>query len=87
MRKSYFSDLEILEKNQQMNTESMLPHPNTIIDTPNTEKQEHSYRNEQQNKKENRNTTHRNHIQQRLTPEEKMNIDIWKRIMPEKNIR
>ena len=38
IKKVCFSELEILEIHQQMNTESRQQDHNTIIDTPNTEK-------------------------------------------------
>ena len=53
------------------------------MDTPNTVKQEYFNRNEPQNNN-NRNTTHVDHAEQTLTPEEEMNIENLRRIMSKK---
>ena len=50
IKKGWFSNLEILIMHQQINMEARQQDPNTIIDTSNTEKQEHSNRNEPQKK-------------------------------------
>ena len=44
-----FSDLEIFEMHQKINRESSQQDSCTIVNTPNTEKQEYSYQNESQN--------------------------------------
>ena len=69
-----------------MNREARQQDPNTIIDTPNTEKQEHCNGNEPKSNN-NWNTTHPDHIEQRKTQKEKMNIEILKRIVSEKKTR
>ena len=69
-----------------MNSESRQENPNTIIDTTNTEKQGQSNRNEPQSNN-NRNSTHPNLTEQTLTQEEKMNIEILKRILSAKKTR
>ena len=71
---------------QKVNKESRHQDPNTINDTPNTEKQEHSNQNEPQSNK-NRNTLFPNHTEQALTQEEEMTIENSKRIMSEKKTR
>ena len=69
---------------QKINGESRQREPKTVIDTPNTEKQEQSNRNEQQNIN-NRNTTQPNHTE--LTQKEEMNVVKLKRIKSEKKTR
>ena len=61
IKKGWFSDLEIFEIHQKINRESKQQDSNTITDTPNTEKQEHSNRNEPRSNN-NQNTTHPNYI-------------------------
>ena len=56
IKKGWFSDLEILEIHQKINKESRQD-PNTVINTPNTEKQEQSNWNEPQSNN-NQNITH-----------------------------
>ena len=85
MKKSWFSDLDIQEIREEINRE-LRQDTNTIIDTPNTEKQEHSNRNEPQTNK-NRNTTQPNHTEQTLTEEEEMNLENLKRNMYEQKTR
>ena len=46
IKKGWFSDLEIFEIHQKINQESKQQDTNTRIDTPKTEKQEHSNQNE-----------------------------------------
>ena len=48
IKKDWFSDLEISEIHQQINRESRQQDHNTIIETLNTEKQEHSNRSKTQ---------------------------------------
>ena len=67
----------------QINKESNQLDRNTIIGTESTIKQKLSKRTEQQSNKD-RSTTHRNHTEQGLTQEEKMNIEFLKRTMSEK---
>ena len=57
----------------------------TISDKPNTEKEEHSNRNELQTN-DNRNTTYPNHTEQTLIQEEEINSENLKRIMYEKKL-
>ena len=68
-----------------MNKESSQIDPNTIIDTPNSEKQL-SNRNELQSNN-NRNTSHTNHTEQTVTQEEEMNIENLNWSLPEKKTR
>ena len=70
IKKFWFYDQEILKIHQQINRESNQQHPNTIINKLDTEKQEPSNLTKPQNNS-NRNITHPNHIEQRLTQEEK----------------
>ena len=46
-------------------------------------KSKNTYQNEQQSNN-NQNTTHPNHTEKRITQEEEMNIEILKKILPEK---
>ena len=78
--KNWFSDLEMLEnKMERQDT-------NTITDTPNTEKQEHSNQNELQINN-NWKTTYTNHTEQTPTLEEEINLENLKRIMYKKKTR
>ena len=77
IKKGWFSDLEIREIRQKTNSELTQQDTNTVTDTPNTEKQEHSNRNELQSNK-NQHTTHLNHTKQTQTQEEEINIEIFK---------
>ena len=72
-----------IKNKPKIKRESNQEHPNTIINKLNPEKQESSILTEPQNNC-NRNITHPNHTEQWLTQEEKMNIEILKRIMSEK---
>ena len=58
---------------------------NTIVDTPNTEKQEHSNQKEPQTN-DNRNITHPTHTEQ-IQTEEEMSLENLKRIMYEQKTR
>ena len=66
--------------------ESRQEEPNTINDTPNTEKQEQTNENELSSNND-WNNTHPNHTEQTLTQEEEMIIENSKRIMSEKKTR
>ena len=70
IKKRWFFDFEILEIHQKINWESRQQEPKTITDSPITERQNQSNRNELQCKN-NRNTTHPNHIVQPLTRKKK----------------
>ena len=60
-KESLFSVFEILETHKQINREWKRQDPNTIIDTPNTEKQEHTHRNElESNMKHHSRKSHKN---------------------------
>ena len=83
IKKSWVSDLEILEIHERINRKSRQHYPNTIINIPNTEKQEPSNKNELQSNND-QNTTHSNHTEQTLIQEEEMNIEKLKRIRSEK---
>ena len=67
MMKKYW----ILEIHQQINRESSPQDPNTIIDTPNNEKQEHSNQNELQSNNDQNNTfkQHRTNTKTRIRNE------------------
>ena len=69
-----------------MNRESRQEDPNTLIDTPNIEKQEQCNRNELQSNN-NRNNAHPNDREQTLTEKEETMMNNLKRIMSEKKTR
>ena len=79
IKKGWFSGLKILE----IYRETYQPVPNTVIEMLNTEKPETSNQ-IQTLDNSNRTTTHPNTTQQTLTQEEKMNVELMKRIMSEK---
>ena len=75
IKKGWFSDLEILEIHQQIDKESYQENNYTVIEALNTEKQEHSNRIETQNNS-NRNATHPNTTEKKLTQEKNNCKDI-----------
>ena len=78
-----FSNSEILEIYQQIIREEYQQDSTTRTETKNIEKQETLKQAEIQNN-ENWNTTHPNTTKQTLTQEEKMNIELMKKIITEK---
>ena len=60
--------------------------PNTLINTPRTEKQKQTNPNERLSNN-NQSSTHPNYIEQTLTQQEEMIIENLKRIMSEKKTR
>ena len=82
IKKSWFSDLEIQEIHQKTNNEQ---DRKIILNTPSTDKQEESNRNESPIS-ENRNNTTPNNIEQTPTHEQKINLENFKRITNEQKI-
>ena len=78
-KKGWFSDLEIVERDQQVNNEEYQIDPTTQTETLNTERQETPSQTETKNN-ENRFTTHPNTTKQRLT-DDYMNVDLLKKNM------
>ena len=86
IKKGRFSDVEILEIHQQINSETRQEDPIIKIKTVKTEKQEHSNQFETQSNIS-RNISHPN-TEEILTQEEKKNnVGFIKRIMSEKKIK